>query len=123
MSKLSGQRIMYQQKVRQKHGRTEYAEAIELNNHRVDTLKEHYNQRQAICEHPFGTIKRACGYSYTLLKGLKKVNGEMALICTVYNLRRSLTILGVNRLLSLLKSQKLQTIAYIFNYFRLYRSF
>ena len=54
MSKLSGQRIMYQQKVRQKHGRTEYAEAIELNNHRVDTLKEHYNQRQAICEHPFG---------------------------------------------------------------------
>jgi transposase len=103
--------------------RTEYQDAVEENNYQVDTQKEAYAQRQAICEHPFGTIKRAWGYSYTLLKGLKKVNGEMALICTVYNLRRSFTILGVNQLLSLLKAQKLQTMAYIFDYFRLYRSF
>ncbi len=93
--------------------RTEYQDAVDENNHRVDLHKETYNQRQAICEHPFGTIKRAWGYSYTLLKGLKKVNAGMALICTVYNLRRSLTILGVANLLSLLKAQKLQTIAFL----------
>lgn len=94
--------------------RTEYQDAVEDNNHRVDQQKEKYNQRQAICEHPFGTIKRAWGYTYTLLKGLKKVNGEMALICAVYNLRRSLTILGVAKLVSLFKAEKLQTIAYLF---------
>lgn len=90
--------------------RTEYQDAVDDNNHRVDTQKETYNQRQAICEHPFGTIKRAWGYSYTLMKGLKKVNGEMALICTAYNLRRCLSILRVEKLLTLLKAQKLQTV-------------
>jgi transposase len=103
--------------------RTEYQDAVEENNHRVDTQKEAYLQRQAICEHPFGTIKRAWGYSYTLLKGLKKVNGEMSLICTVYNLRRSLTILGIEKLMALLKEKKLQTIAPMIRYLRLYRSF
>jgi transposase len=103
--------------------RSEYQDAVDENNHNIDVGKETYNQRQALCEHPFGTIKRAWGYSYTLLKGLKKVNGEMALICTVYNLRRSLTILGVNRLVTLFKAQKLQTIASVLSYVSRYRSF
>ena len=39
-----------------------------------------------------------------LLKGLQKVNGEMALIFLTYNLRRSMSILGVNGLIEVLKS-------------------
>ncbi|MFI3177665.1 MAG: hypothetical protein R3Y67_09290 [Eubacteriales bacterium] len=34
-------------------------------------------QRMCISEHPFGTIKRAMGASYFLLKGKKKVEGNL----------------------------------------------
>ncbi|MCB0540009.1 MAG: transposase [Lewinellaceae bacterium] len=61
---------------------------------------------QAIVEHLFGTIKRSCGYTYTLLKGMEKANGGWSLIHLCYNLRRSLSILGVKGLLEALKSGK-----------------
>ena len=54
-------------------------------------------------EHPFGTIKRSWGAYYTLLKGKEKVGGEMAIIFTVYNIRRLVSILGVNLLIEALK--------------------
>jgi transposase len=38
--------------------RSEHAPAIEANNQRVRSQKEVYRRRQAIVEHPFGTIKR-----------------------------------------------------------------
>ena len=44
-------------------------------------------------EYPFGTIKRQWGYDHTLLKGLKKVNGEFAIIMLCYNLKRVISIL------------------------------
>ena len=76
---------------------------MDRNNHRVKTQRELYNRRQTICEHPFGTIKRAWGYSYTLLKGIKKVDGEMGIIFTCYNLRRTISIMGVEKLLKKLR--------------------
>lgn len=39
------------------------------------------SERMCLSEHPFGTIKRAMGFSYFLLKGLRKVTGEFALMC------------------------------------------
>ena len=66
--------------------------------------KELYRKRQEINEHIFGTIKRKWGYNHTNLKGLQKVNGEMALIMTVYNIRRCVTILGIPELLNKLKN-------------------
>ena len=86
--------------------RSEYQDAVDRNNQRVDAQKELYLRRQAIVEHPFGTIKRSWGYSYTLLKGLNKVGGEMALIFLVYNIRRSITILGVKELIARVKTWK-----------------
>lgn len=86
--------------------RSEHAAAIEANKQRVLKQKEAYRKRQAIVEHPFGTIKRSWGYTYTLMKGLKKVNGELALIFTCYNLRRAVSILSVPKLLKLLKTSK-----------------
>ena len=44
-------------------------------------------------------MKRGWGYNHTNLKGLKKVNGEMALIMTVYNVRRCITILGIESMI------------------------
>ncbi|AHM60044.1 hypothetical protein D770_25690 [Flammeovirgaceae bacterium 311] len=40
------------------------------------------------------------------MKGLKKVDGELALIFTCYNFRRAMSILGVEGLLKLLKTNK-----------------
>ncbi|MFT5168455.1 MAG: hypothetical protein ACI8P3_003698 [Saprospiraceae bacterium] len=83
--------------------RNEYEEYIEENIERVKLNKELYRKRQAIVEHPFGTIKRQWGYDYTLLKTIPKVRGEFALIFTVYNLRRAITIMGVEKLLERFK--------------------
>jgi transposase len=83
--------------------RSEHQDIIDENNKRTDENRELYKQRQQIVEHPFGTIKRSWGYTYTLVKGLEKVNGEMAIIFTMYNLRRAITILGFAEMLNRLK--------------------
>ena len=79
---------------------------MDENKARVENNKSLYRERKQIIEHPFGTIKRNWGYNYTLLKTKQKVNGEMAMIFTVYNLRRAMSILGVNELISKLKARK-----------------
>ena len=75
--------------------RFEYQEAIDANNKRVAENKESCQKRKCVSEHPFGTIKRAWGYTYTLLKGIKKVTAEIALMFTCYNMRRAITMMGV----------------------------
>jgi transposase len=84
--------------------RSEYAEAVEKNNENYRNNQALYRQRQEINEHVFGTIKRQWGYNHTNLRGLEKVNGEMALIMTVYNLKRSLNILTLPEILEKLKN-------------------
>jgi len=79
--------------------RSQYQQAVEENNIRVNTEKEKYRKRQAIVEHPFGTIKRQWGYTYTLLKGIEKVEAEIGLMFTAYNLRRLISIFGVKELI------------------------
>lgn len=86
--------------------RSEYQDVVDENNKRTDENQPLYKTRQQLIEHPFGTIKRSWGYSYTLLKGIKKVNGEMAIIFTMYNIRRAMSILGVKELISRLKAMK-----------------
>jgi len=78
--------------------RSEYQEIIDENNKRVDENRDLYKKRPLISEHVFGTFKRSWGYTYTLVKSLEKVNGEMAIIFTMYNLRRAMSILGVDEL-------------------------
>lgn len=57
-------------------------------------------QRKCLSEHPFGTIKRTLGAYYFLLKGKAKVEAEMALFCLSYNMRRAITMLGVQPLIA-----------------------
>ena len=54
-------------------------------------------------EHPFGTIKRAMGATYFLLKGMRKVAGEFVLFCLGYNLERDKNILGFYKMMELME--------------------
>jgi len=75
--------------------RTQFAACIENNAKRV-ALSEHlYKKRQAIVEHPFGTIKRQWGFDHILTKkGLNRASADAGLIFTAYNLRRIFNIIG-----------------------------
>lgn len=86
--------------------RSEFAEAVEENAQRYKDNSKLYRTRQEINEHIFGTIKRKWGYNHTNLKGLEKVNGEFALIMTVYNMKRSMNILGMETILKKIKNWK-----------------
>ena len=83
--------------------RSAYDDYLEDNRERVKLNKSLYRERQAIVEHPFGTIKRQWGYDYTLLRTKQKVEGEFSLIFTAYNLRRAMSIFGVKSLIERLK--------------------
>jgi transposase len=77
--------------------RSEYAQYYERN--RINTLeKEHlYKRRQAIVEHPFGTIKRQWGFSYILSKeGINRASADTGFMFIAYNLRRISNIMTIN---------------------------
>jgi transposase len=84
--------------------RSNFESYIEENTERYKLNKELYRNRQAIVEHQFGIIKRQWGFDYTLLKTKKKVEAEFAIIFTCYNLRRSVSILGIPELIERLKA-------------------
>ena len=92
--------------VRREIERSEFAETAEENTTRYRANKSLYRTRQEINEHIFGTIKRKWGYNHTNLKGLEKVNGEMALIFTVYNFKRVMNIFKFSEFLAKLKKWK-----------------
>jgi transposase len=79
--------------------RSEFQDVVDINDNNIKQNPQYYKRRQAICEHPFGTIKRQWGYTFTLLKGLQKVNGEMNLIMFCYNFMRTKNILGFKKML------------------------
>jgi len=60
------------------------------------------NQRLCLSEHPFGTIKRSMGAGYFLLRGLRKVTGEFALLCLGYNFERAKNLLGFDKMMELM---------------------
>lgn len=86
--------------------RSEYQDAVDRNNENIRQHPDYYKRRQRICEHPFGTIKRQWGFTYTLMKGLNKVNGEMNLIMLVYNIKRTLSILGFEKMMQAIANWK-----------------
>ena len=86
--------------------RSEYQDAVDKNDNNIKQNPQYYKRRQAIVEHPFGTIKRHFGYTHTLLKGLQKVNGEFNLVMLCYNFMRTKSILGFDDMLQALKNWK-----------------
>jgi hypothetical protein len=79
--------------------RSEYHEYIQHDKVQVEQNKALYKQRQAIVEHPFGTIKRQWGFSYIMTKkGSGRASADVGFMMTAYNLRRIFNILGAERL-------------------------
>lgn len=75
--------------------RTEYAENIESNAKRVAESRELYKRRQALVEHPFGTIKRQWGFDHIIMKkGIKPAAADFGLIALAYNLKRIFRLMG-----------------------------
>ncbi|MBQ3941859.1 MAG: transposase [Bacteroidales bacterium] len=58
------------------------------------------DNRKCLSEHPFGTIKRTVGESFFLLRRMFKTEGEMALYCLSYNLRRVMNLRTMDELMA-----------------------
>ncbi len=86
--------------------RPEYQDAVDRLRARVSSSdgRAKLRLRREIVEHPFGTIKRAFNQGYLLLKGLRKVRGEVGFTMLAYNMRRAINIFGVGALMNLIKS-------------------
>ena len=86
--------------------RGEFDGAVDRLRARLETSegKGKCRMRRLLSEHPFGTMKRAFNQGYLLLKGLRKVKGEVGFTMLAYNIRRAINILGVGVLLSLMKA-------------------
>ena len=79
--------------------RSEYQEYINKNKERIEQNKDYYRRRQAIVEHPYGTIKRQWGFNYILTKkGKERASADVGLIFIAYNIRRIMNILGKDKL-------------------------
>ena len=59
-------------------------------------------QRKCLSEHPFGTVKRWHDDSYLLLKGKEKVTSKLSLSFLVYNLKRAINELGIQKILGMI---------------------
>ena len=84
---------------------------VDIVNKRTKENKAKYSKRQEIIEHVFGTIKRGMNFDYLLLRGFKKVIGEVSIAFFSYNLKRVINILGVEKLLGYLVNDDIMNAA------------
>jgi transposase len=79
--------------------RTTFTEYYERNRKNFEEKERLYKRRQAIVEHPYGTLKRQWGFSYILTKkGMERASSDVGLMFIAYNLRRIGNILTRDRL-------------------------
>lgn len=87
-TKAVGQRIIE---------RHQYAENLDRNRIAIEENPNLYKQRQAIVEHPFGTIKRQWGFDHILTKkGKRRASSDVGFIFIAYNLKRIWKIIAQN---------------------------
>jgi transposase len=69
---------------------------------RVQENKEKMKLRKRLAEHPFGTIKHHWDHGHFLTRKLPNVRAEMALTILAYNIKRTIKILGVQKMIEAL---------------------
>jgi transposase len=57
-----------------------------------------YDMRKELVEHPFGTIKRALGFTYFLTRGTENVRTESLWHFLAYNMKRLINIVGTEKM-------------------------
>lgn len=77
-----------------------YADEVDK---RTDEYHDMYKKRKQLVEHPFGTIKRAFGFSYFLTRGTESVRTESLLHFLVYNMKRAINIIGTKEIIGILQ--------------------
>jgi transposase len=85
--------------------RSKYQPIMDTVDRRTKANRALYATRQAIIEHVFGTLKRSMGFTYFLTRGLESVRAEASLAFLGYNLKRAISLLGVERILKELASK------------------
>ena len=93
----------HSQCTRSKNGRlihrTTFTDYYERNRKNFEEKERLYKRRQAIVEHPYGTLKRQWGFNYILTKkGMERASSDVGLMLIAYNLRRIVNILTIDRL-------------------------
>jgi len=84
--------------------RRQFAANIEANRQRIENNKSTYKKRQAIVEHPYGTIKRQWGFSYIMTKKtIQRASADVGFMMIAYNLRRLINIIGIRQFKEYLK--------------------
>jgi len=92
--------------------RSEYQRAVERNKENILANPELYKQRQALVEHPFGTMKRQWGFDHIMTKKTKaRASADVGLMFIAYNMRRIINIIGKERLMAFLRIQLAAIIA------------
>jgi len=83
--------------------RHEFAEALEINKQNIVKNPEIYAQRQAIVEHPFGTMKRQWGFDHIMTKKTKeRASADVGFIFIAYNLKRIMNTIGIDQFMEYL---------------------
>ncbi len=67
---------------------------------RLKARPEILDRRRETVEHPFGSIKQWMYQGGFLMRGLANVRAEFSLTALVYNLRRVLNILGMDKMMA-----------------------
>jgi transposase len=92
--------------------RSEYTLNLERNKEAIENNPKLYKQRQAIVEHPFGTMKRSWGFNHIMTKkGIKRASADVGFIFIAYNLRRMISIIGIKELKKRLRAFCLESAA------------
>jgi transposase len=84
--------------------RSFHEDAREAMHRRAMSDRKWMKLRRSLAEHPFGTMKWMMGYPRFLVRGLVKAKSELALGVLCYNLKRAISLIGVQQLILALRA-------------------
>jgi transposase len=84
--------------------RWEHEEVLDKMQRRLDKTPEASKWRRQTVEHVFGTLKMWMGSTHFLTKTLPKVRTEMSLHVLAYNMKRAISILGMQTLMQAMRA-------------------
>ena len=91
-------------KLQRRMSRWEHEAVVEAMQSRLDQAPEMMRIRRQTVEHPFGTLKSWMGATHFLTRTLDRVSTEMGLHVLAYNLKRVLSLLGIDALMVAMKA-------------------
>jgi transposase len=83
--------------------RWEHEAVLEAMQRRLDRKPETMTLRRRTIEHVFGTLKHWMGSTHFLMRGLEHVGTEMCLHVLAYNFKRLITLLGMAKLMRVIR--------------------